>query len=250
MKYGPLVYLLLAATTAAQAQEPPAPVAAPVADVDVEAPLVIEVSIAADNPKVAPVITASLKDNVGVQSAVAWWRVAGQPWQSVPFIAAGPMFMARLPAGTQTTGFSVWMEIKDAAGNVSRVGAEAAPLEVPPALEGNRERVERQAEADVAFAGPHPAWVMLAIGTGIAATAGAGIFVYDLNVLAQRGEQVDDLLADDDISDTRRVELEATRVAIDRTVTQDTAITATLAVIGGVALATGAVLLTVAAIEQ
>ena len=40
----------------------------------------LDVSIAADNPLAAPVLTLSLKDNVGVLDAIAWWRGEGQPW--------------------------------------------------------------------------------------------------------------------------------------------------------------------------
>ena len=221
-----------------------------VAPGDVTAPQVLDVSIAADNPLVAPVVTALLLDNVGVASAVAHWRVAGGTWQERPLVGgSGQLFIARLPDGVQKTGFVLWLEVKDAANNGVRIGSDAAPLEVPAAIEGNVERVERQEAADSAFRGPHPAWVMLALGAGIAGTASAGIFVYDLSVLGKKAELVDTLL-DSDLSAKRRTELEATEVQLDEAILQDQVLVGILGVIGGAALATGVVLLTVSAIEQ
>lgn len=245
--------LALAVATSAQAQAPTTtttPTTTATTTADAVQPEVLDISIAADNPLAAPVLQLTVKDNVGVASVVAHWRVEGSPWQETPFVGGGPMYMARLPDGPQKVGFGVWIEAKDAAGNVARVGSEAAPLEVAAAVEGNNDRVARQAAADAAFRGPHPAWVMLALGSGIAAGAGAGVFVYDLNVLGHKRELVNDLLDSNDLSDKRRAELEATGTAIDKAVLQDQALVGTLGVLAGAALATGVVLLTVSAIEQ
>jgi hypothetical protein len=237
------------AAAAARAQGAPAPTTTTTIS-DAAAPIVVEVAIAADNPAAAPLVTARVDDDVEVASAVAHWRVEGSAWQETPLQGGGRMLIGRLPDGPQRTGFGVWVEVKDAAGNVARVGSEAEPLDVAAAVEGNADRLAHQAAADTAFRGPHPAWVMLALGTGIAATAGAGVFVYDLNVLSQKTALVDDLLAGDDISDRRRGELESTRTALEKAAVQDQALVATLGVLGGAALATGAVLLTVSALEQ
>ena len=227
------------------------PAASTPAPTDTEGPSVVDLSIAADNPDAAPVVTTMLKDNVGVASAVVHWRVPGQPWQQTPLQGGtGPLRIARLPDGPQRTGFSAWIEAKDGAGNVTRVASEGAPLEVVAAVEGNSERVSRQTADDEAIRGPHPAWVMLAMATGIAGTAGAGVFVYDINIINKRSDEVAVLLDDGGISASRRAELEGTQLELQRVLTQDTAIAATLGVIGAAALVTGVTLLVFAAVEQ
>ncbi|MDP2341567.1 MAG: hypothetical protein Q8O67_11445 [Deltaproteobacteria bacterium] len=230
---------------------------APVSEVaDTEPPVVIDLSIAADNPRSAPIVTTMLSDNVGVAGAIVHWRLAGapgepvSPWREAVLVGgSGPLRIARLPDGPQRTGFMLWIEAKDAAGNVARVASEHAPLTVQAATEGNQVRVEREAADDDDGKGPDPGWVMLAMATGIGASAGAGIFAYDLSVISQRTEQVDGLLRDD-ISTARRTELEGVQDELRTVFIQDAAAAATLGAIGAAALVTGVTLLVFAAVEQ
>ena len=217
---------------------------------DTAGPVVIDLSIAADNPASAPVVTTMLRDDVGVASAVVHWRTKGQPWQQAVLVGGtGPLRIARLPDGPQRTGFSMWIEAKDDAGNMTHVASEHAPLEIKAAVEGNSQRVTRETAAADVVRGPDPGWVMLALATGIAAGAGSGIFFYDMNVIATRSDQVNKLLGDD-VSAARRQELEGARDELQTGFIQDAVVATTLGVVGVAGLVTGVTLLVFAAAEQ
>lgn len=253
-------FFVVAFAAAAAAQEPASTEASPTPPTttpaatttapDTRPPQVLDLSIASDNPLSAPVITLMIKDDVGVANVVCHWRVGAGAWQDTPMNGgSGQLFIAVLPDGTQETGFSLWVEAHDAANNFAHVASDVTPLVVAAAVEGNAERVERQELEAQKVNGPHPAWVMLALGTGIATGAAAGVFVYDLSLIGKRQEIVDGLLAQD-ISAARRAELEDTKVGLDEAVLQDGALVGTLGVISAAALTTGVVLLTVAALEE
>ena len=213
-------------------------------------PTINDLAIASDNPAVAPIITVSIRDAGGIDSATVHFRVKGGAWKAVPLVGGTTaMRIARLPDGTQKDGFDFFVEVKDTSGNVSTSGSKNEPLAVPPAAEGNIARVEGADRDASAIAGPHPGWVMLAMGTGVLAGAGAAIFGYDLGIVQARSETVKEQLAGN-VSAARRKELEANQKQLQDAITQDTAVTAILGVIGGAALATGITLLVVGAVEQ
>ncbi|HEY1101317.1 MAG TPA: hypothetical protein VGF99_20435, partial [Myxococcota bacterium] len=160
-------------------------------------------------------------------------------------VGNGAFRIARLDDGAQRAGFDFYVEVKDAAGNVTTSGTRTSPLKVGPASEGNAQRVQRELAADTAVRGPHPGWVMLSLGVGVAAAAGAGIFGYDLVLTNTRLTAIDDELRGD-VSQERRRDLERTQTALEKVATQDTAAAAILGVVGIAGLTTGVVLLVMA----
>ena len=227
------------------------PAADVVAAVD-EGPLVRDLLIAADNPQAAPVVTAQISDPQGVATAAVHWQAPdASQWEVTPMVGgSGSTRIARLTDGAQLSGFSLWIEATDGAGHVTRVGSKATPLLIPPAVEGNAGRVTRQNAQQPGVQGPDPAWVMLTLGTGIAASAAAAVFGVDLNIIGRRIDTVDDLLLDTSISTRRRTELEDTRVQLETAFAQDAAVAATLGIIGVAGLGAGVTLLIFASIEQ
>jgi hypothetical protein len=203
-------------------------------------------SVAADNPAAAPVVSLTVEP-VDAEVTV-WWRATGAEWTAIATSRPGAFRLARLPDGVQQKGFSFFVEA-NAGGHTARTGSRASPIEVPPAVEGNVERFDRDARDAAAFAGPHPAFVMIALGTGIVAGAGAGAFAWDLQVVQRRTIVVDDALAANPTGD-ERAGLEAERRGLDNAALQDTVAVAVLGSVAGVALVTGVTLLVICAVEQ
>lgn len=225
--------IALALTLAAQV--------APVAPVDVEPPIIEDVAAAASNPDAAPVITVMMADRgSGVGTAAVHFRPkGGTDWQKVELKGGtSGMFIARLPEGTQRTGFEYWIEATDIAGNgPATIASPDRPIVVDKATEPTLQRVERQ-RAEAEAAAPikiHPAWLMLSLGVGVVAGAGAGAFALDIKNV----QQTIDL---EQPTGARRAELEQAR-------TTDVAAASTLAVVAVAGLATGVVLVVLSAIE-
>lgn len=150
--------------------------------VDKGLPLVEDLSIAASGPSVAPVVSAVVRDaETSVSRVEVCYRATGgvEGFSCLP-MAKGErdLFLARLPDGLQTSGFSLYLVAHDAAENEARFGSEEKPLEVAAASEGTLERLDRE-ERLLAYGAVHPGWIMLSLGTGLLAAGGAGIFWSD-----------------------------------------------------------------------
>ncbi len=215
------------------------------ATADTNPPTIADMSIAADNPRAAPVISANVYDDVTVGSAIVWWRTPGGEWQQSPLMGTGRFRLLRLPDGVQTEGFDCYLEVIDGAGNVATAGTRTSPLAIARAVEGNALRVKNQLADEGAIAGPHPGWIMLSLGVGVAAGAGAGIFAYDYGLTNTRLDGIDEQLSGN-ISDTRRGELERSQSALEKVKTQDVAAAAILGVVAAAGVVTGVVLLVLA----
>lgn len=210
------------------------------------APLLSGLVVAADNPAAAPVVSFTVEP-VDAEVTV-WWRASGSDWTGIATTRPGAFRFARLPDGVQQKGFAFFVEAT-VDGQEARTGTRASPIEVPPAVEGNLERVDRDARDAAAVVGPHPAFVMIALGTGVIAGAGAGAFGWDLQIVQRRLADVDAALAAGPDADTRQT-LQAERTALDNAALQDTVAVAVLGSVAGVALVTGVTLLMIGAVEQ
>lgn len=211
-------------------------------------PLIEDLAVAAGNPTTPPMITAVITDDwSGVERAEIFFRAPGAAeFDKVAFSpGAGGLFIARLPDGVQKTGFEYYVEVWDAAKNgPTRMGSPEAPLPVEAAAEGTLDRLERQERE--ALEGPvHPGWVMLAMGTGVVASAVSGLFWIDLLNVVQPNIDVihKDLAANP--SATRRAELEKSLTTYENSRTGDLVFGAVTGVIGVAALGTGVALMIV-----
>lgn len=150
--------------------------------VDKGLPLVEDLSIAASGPSVAPVVSAVVRDaETSVVRVEVCYRATGvvEGFSCLPMAKGeGDLFLARLPDGLQTSGFSLYLVAHDAAENKARFGSEEKPLEVAAASEGTLERIERE-ERLLAYGAVHPGWIMVSLGTGLLAAGGAGVFWTD-----------------------------------------------------------------------
>lgn len=205
---------------------------------DSKAPLIEDVAVAASSPTTAPMITAVITDDwSGVERADVYFRRSASAAYEKTALnpGTGGLFIARLPDGTQTTGFEYYLEVWDAAENgPSRMGAPEAPLVIPAAEEGTVERLEReQTEREM---GPvHPAWMMLSLGGGVLAAAGAGVFWLDyVNLQSQIAAESDP---------ARRVEIEEAALG-------DAVLGSVLGVVAAAGLVTGVSLLVYSALEE
>lgn len=244
---GPLAALLLCPTIAlaqgegdaAEASEPlPLPEAPTSSSDDTRAPLIEDVAVAAANPATPPMITAVITDDwSGVEEASVYYRPIGDDeFQKVPLHAGrGGLFVARLPDGVQRRGFAYYVEVYDAAKNgPALMGTAEQPFIIPAASEGTPARLER--ERSRAELGPvHPAFMMLSLGTGLLAGAGAGVFWLDYAKVSGQLKT--------EPAGPRRQELEEANVG-------NVAIGGVLSVIAGAALVTGVGLLVYAALEE
>jgi hypothetical protein len=220
------------------------------APVDHDPPVVVDVAVAADNPSAAPVVTAMFRDNVGVAEARVHWRTAGQDWSVIVMAGeGGGLRIARLPDGVQRQGFSLWLDARDAAGNVVRVASASDPIAVPPAVEGNRERLERE-QAEVEFPPVHPGVVAIALGTGLVAGAASGVFWYDWRLASRRLEEVEGRLASGGLSAGERESLTRTRDALGDAITQDIVFGSIFGVVAVAAVATGVTLSVIGTLEE
>jgi hypothetical protein len=75
-------------------------------------------------------ITATIADNIGVQSATLFYRKTGTPgYPSVPMTASGPTYRGTIPASAMTeAGVQYYLEATDAAGNIQRVPSTAPEI--------------------------------------------------------------------------------------------------------------------------
>ena len=212
---------------------------------DTNPPTIAELAIASDNPRSAPVISANVFDDVAVGSAVCWWRTPAGEWQQTALSGTGRFRLVRLPDGVQTQGFDTYLEVTDASGNITTAGTRGSPLTIPRAVEGNAERIKKQTADERAIVGPHPAWIMLALGVGVAAGGGEGIFAYDLSLTNTRVARNDEAL-DGALNDERRAALETEQTALHKVQTQDLAAASILGVVAAAGVVTGVVLLVIA----
>jgi len=236
------VALLASLASLAAADVESSSTAARTSSIDVE-----NINVASDNPDVAPVVTLTLR---GTGVATLWWRAGAGDWQATTMMT-GPsgLSLARLPDGVQRQGFSFFVEASGPAGAAATFASRAAPIDVAPAVEGNADRVARNARDENARRGPHPAFVMIALGTGVLAGAGAGAFGYDLAIVNNRLTETDAELATGPPSD-REAALRSTRAALETAALQDTIAATTLGVVAGVAIVSGVALFTIGAVEQ
>jgi hypothetical protein len=206
-------------------------------------------TVASDNPVVPPVVTATLVNAGAAAQAVVWWHAPGEDWQSTP-MSVGPsgLALARLPDGLQQQGFSFYVEVTDV-GATNAVGSRVSPMVMPAATEGNVARVAAANASRVEPTGPDPAVIMVTLVAGVLVGAGAGIFGYDLSIVNGRTAAVDAELARSPAA-ARRAALVGERKELEKAATQDAVATVVLSVVGGAALVTGAVMLTVGALEQ
>ena len=218
------------------------------ADVDDKAaPLIEDLAVAAGNPTTSPMITAVITDDwSGVERAEIFFRRTGElEYQKTTLSpGAGGLFIGRLPDGLQKSGFEYYVEVWDAAKNgPARMGTPEAPLPVAPAKEGTLQRIERQERE--ALAGPvHPGWVMLAMGTGVVATAVSSWFWYDLFKTVLPGlETVNQNLASPNLSEADRQKNLEAQLAYEQARTGNLAIGSIVGVVGVAALGTGIALM-------
>ncbi len=210
------------------------------APVDTDAPIIEDVAAAASNPDAAPILTVMISDRgTGVGSAFVHFSTKGGEWQKADLKGGTTgMFVARLPDGTQRTGFEYWIEATDIAGNgPATIASPDRPIAVEQATEPTMKRVERQrsqAEASAPIS-IHPAWLMLSLGLGVAAGAGAGAFALDI-------KNVQQTIALEQPTGARRDEL-------DQALTTDVTAASTLGVVAVAGLATGVVLVVLSSLE-
>jgi hypothetical protein len=156
---------------------------------DTEPPFIEDLAVAAGNPATSPMITAVITDDwSGVDEAHVFYRLTGESsWERAPLQpGSAGLFVARLPDGSQRSGFEYYLEVWDAARNgPTRIGGPEEPFGIAPATEGTLDRVKREKE-EAELGAVHPAWITLALGTGIAGTAAAGAFALDYVGLQQR----------------------------------------------------------------
>ncbi len=207
---------------------------------DREPPIIADVAAAASNPDASPVITVTLSDRgTGVGDAVVHYRPPGGTWRRAELRGgATGLYIARLPDGTQRTGFEYWIEASDIVGNgPTRIGSAERPIAVERAGEPTVARLERERAAAEAAAPAHihPAWLMLSLGAGVAAGAGAGAFALDIRNVQQ-------IIDHEQPAGARLAELEQAR-------TIDIAAAATLGVVALAGLTTGVVLVVLSSFE-
>ena len=110
-------------------------------------PLIADVAAAASNPDASPIITVMMSDaGTGVGVAVVHFRPSGGSWQQAELKGGTTgLFIARLPEGTQRTGFEYWIEASDIAGNgPTRIASADRPIAVEKASEPTTALLERQ----------------------------------------------------------------------------------------------------------
>lgn len=232
-----------------RAGAPPVGAAAPT---DVEAPIIEDVAAAASNPDAQPVITVMMSDRgTGVGTAFVVFRPAShEPWTRAELRGGtSGLFIARLPDGLQKSGFDYYIEATDVAGNgPARIGSPEVPIRVERATVAT---ITRIAEQKIVEPGPaiHPGWLMLSLGTGVLAGAGAGAYAIDLNGLNNKIGDVDEALAGTDLTDDQRARLAARRDALETAALQDTVMATVLGVVGAAGIITGTTLVVLSSLE-
>lgn len=216
----------------------PLPTASDEASDDANPPLIEDVAVAASSPHTAPMVTAVITDDwSGVERAHVFFRRPGaSSFEQVALMpGSGGLFIGRLPEGTQTTGFEYYVEVWDAANNgPARMGSPEKPYRVDAASESTLERLDRE-EEERAMGPVHPAWMMLSLGGGVLAAAGAGIFWLDFVTL--QGQ-----LANESDPTVRR--------EVENALLGDVVIGSVLSAVAVAGLATGVGLLVYAALEE
>ena len=224
----------------------PANQAAAVQSTDVESPIIQDLAAAASDPQIAPLISATIVDHgTGVAQATVFYRLTGETdWKNMVMTGGSSgLFLARLPEGSQHSGFSFYVEAVDVAGNPpTRIGSAEEPTQVPPATESTADALSRAAAADVPMH-LHPAWVMLGFGVGVVGSATSAIFILDLVTTFRGIERIDNELDRVGLAAQRREELEQDRAAWQDAQTSDIVVGSVAGVIGIAGLATGVGLL-------
>lgn len=151
-------------------------------------PQIRDFAVAANNFYAAPIITAVLSDDsTGIDSAVVYVRTNDdkEQFQPIPLQAGdGGLFLAALPDGMQRTGFQYYFEVRDAAGNGPvAIGSADEPLRIAPApvpvAKDGTIPANYSEQRDVYDGKVHPAWVASAMGLGLLAGVGSGLFFGD-----------------------------------------------------------------------
>lgn len=220
---------------------------------DVDPPVIEDVAAASSNPRAAPAITVMMSDRgTGVGNAFVIYRaLPSGEWQKADLKGGtSGLFIARLPDGLQVTGFEYYIEASDIAGNgPSRIANAQAPIRVDRATQATTERLRDAREA--ANVGPaiHPAFLMISLGVGVLAGAGAGAYALDLGSIGGRIADVDTELDTGGLSDARRAELLAARGGLETAQRGDLVIASILGVVAVAGLATGITLVALSATE-
>ena len=227
---------------------------ATVANVDTDPPIIEDLAAASSNPEAAPVITVMLADpGTGVGTARVVFRAIGGAWQKAELKGGTQgLFIARLPDGLQRSGFEYYVEATDVAGNgPSRIGSADVPIRVERAKEPTIKRLERQ-KAEHAEPGPtiHPAWLMLSLGVGVLASAGAGAYGLDWSGVNGEIGTVDADLAKPGLSPAAVTALQGRKANLTSAATQDGIICTVMGVIGGAGLVTGTALVIVSSLNE
>jgi hypothetical protein len=249
-----ILTLLCAPLLAPQAQTGPTSAPAKVNSNDAEPPIIEDVAVAT-SPGVAPVVSATMSDSgSGVGEARVYYRTAGATeWAHAAFSgsADSSLFLARLPAGLEASGFSYYIEATDKSGNGPvRIGSPTTPIDVARAEESMRARFDRQELEPVReeTSGARPALIMLGFGVGVLSAAGAAAYLGDLVVSNERLDEVNRQLAGDP-SDAQRAQLRDERKGYQDALVTDGAIASILGVVAVTGLVTGTALLIAANLE-
>ena len=206
-----------------------------------EAPFIEDVAVAAVNPEIQAMVTAIIVDDKGIDTATLYFRrVDESAFTSMPLsTGSSSLFVGRLPDGLQLGSFEYYIEAIDTGANLTRMGSADEPFLVKAAQEGTLERLERENKK-----GPvskiHPAWVMMALGGGVLASAGSGAFFYDYSRLKREIDEIDAKLLE-----TNTEELRARKTEREESAFSSVIIGAVLGALGFVGLTTGISLLVV-----
>jgi hypothetical protein len=219
---------------------------------DFEPPIIEDIAAAASDPAAQPVITAMISDRgAGVATATVHYRARHEPgWRRAELKGGrAGLFIARLPDGLQRTGFEYYVEAVDAAGNGPvRIGSPEAPIEVERATVATRDRVP-EPRIEEAGSRIHPGWLMLSLGAGVLAGAGAGAYGIDLLGLNNKIGELDAALARTDLSDEQRARIGVRKDGLEGAAVQDAVIASVLGVVSAAAVVTGTALLIASALE-
>lgn len=236
-----MILLFTSLMLAAQTQAPtPSVFSAPQ---DADPPIIEDVAAAASSPQAAPVVTVMMSDRgTGIGNAAVVFRALNaSEWQRAELKGGTTgLFIARLPDGLQRTGFEYYIEASDIAGNgPARIASAAAPIRVDAATVATTERLKEARAAEAVGPAIHPAFLMLSLGVGVLASAGAGAYALDLASIGARIEDVDTELDSGSPSDARRAELITTRASLETAQRGDLVIAAVLGVVAVAGLGTG-----------
>ncbi|MCP4500007.1 MAG: hypothetical protein GY822_08610 [Deltaproteobacteria bacterium] len=215
-------------------------------------PTIDDIAVAATNPDAAPFATGVFSDdNSGIQKAIIFVRAVGaEEYEAVSFDAGeGGMFLAMLPMGLQRSGFDYFVEVSDAAGNgPAQIGTEEKPYRIEAAGEGALAEL-KAGNIEKAPYVVHPAWSMLALGTGIVGLAVAGGLTGIVVGAVDVQGQWDTVLKRDDLTVEERTSAQASYDEATFAIVSNSTAAGIIGVLGTAAFVTGLSLLVVNGLE-